>query len=309
MKQVIFVGGTPYSGSTFFHLILANDSMGFACGEVRALFHPEKPNHSMLVSSLKNEACQDLWKKVYENGEGSIYETIFDLRPDIEFIVDSSKHPFWIQYQNDRLYKQGIQFKNILIWKTPLEFAHSCRKRDLLRNWDIEWLKYHRTYFSLIKNWRALKYFNLTNETNSLETVCQHLGISNSNDKVKFWQKQSCHLGGNVSARFHLYPRHEAEAILSENLDENRMQLYRRIYYSANDDKQLEAMVAEVVRRSQKFEDVLSILNEYDVSNGEGPLIDMEQLQLSAINIWLRRLKYEFFYRLNRFRYQPEFGV
>ena len=46
MKKVIFIGGTSYSGSTFFDMILANDPKGFSCGEVNALFNPYRPHHT-----------------------------------------------------------------------------------------------------------------------------------------------------------------------------------------------------------------------------------------------------------------------
>ena len=48
MKQVIFVGSTSYSGSTFFDMTLGNDPTGFSCGEVYAFFHPFRPHHRPL---------------------------------------------------------------------------------------------------------------------------------------------------------------------------------------------------------------------------------------------------------------------
>ncbi len=68
--------------------------------------------------------------------------------PEVEFIVDSSKDPFWIRSQSENLRRKGIQAKNILIWKTPLEFAYSCQRRDHFEDWDGRWIDYHRRYFS-----------------------------------------------------------------------------------------------------------------------------------------------------------------
>lgn len=306
MKKVIFVGGTAYSGSTFFHLILANDQRGFACGEVASLFRPWKPHHRRLISDQKNATCYSLWKTVYENGERFLYETIFDLHPEIEFIVDSSKSPFWIQSQNTILDKKGILFRNILIWKSPLEFAHSAKKRGL-KNWDVRWPNYHRKYFSLIRNWRAVKYHDLVKCTGVLKTVCQYLGISYFSGKEEFWNQESCILGGNKSARFHLQPREEAKTILTETFDENRMNLYRKIYYSAIDE-QLEQMVTQKVRKSQHFRKVMNLLNQYDVTNSptfiQQP--NTKDAQFSLAMIQLRKLKYELYSILGSYKYSPE---
>src|SRR6266498_3705998 len=93
MKKVIFVGGTSFSGSTFFHLMLANDPKGFALGEIRSVFHPQRPDQINSVCGCGDPACT-LWQQIRRNGENHVYETVFDLHPEVEFIVDSSKIPF-----------------------------------------------------------------------------------------------------------------------------------------------------------------------------------------------------------------------
>lgn len=308
MKKVIFVGGTGYSGSTFFHLILANDRKGFACGEIMALFRPWHSGHLKLISRLENEECRSFWKKVQENGEDFIYETIFDLRPDVEIIVQSSKNPFWIRSQNENLQKKGIQFRNILIWKTPLEYAQSAQKRGLLKNWDKGWLNDHRKYFSLIRNWRAVKYFDIIKGPDALEAVCQYLGIPYYPGKEEFWNKEQCIIGGNRSARFHLQSRDKAERLLKGTFDKNRIGLYRKIYYSEVEDDQLKEMVSQKVNNSRQFDNVMKMLNQYDVTTSPEytQVANAKDAQFSVVMLQLRRLKYELYSIWGRSRYRPE---
>ena len=120
-RRVVFVQGTAYSGSTFFHLMLANDPAGFACGEVHGLFRPHVDGHVNRICSCGDPQCQ-LWPQVLARGEEELYASIFSLRPEVRLIVDSSKQPFWIRTQNRRLARANIRYDNILIWKTPLEF-------------------------------------------------------------------------------------------------------------------------------------------------------------------------------------------
>lgn len=309
MKQVIFVGGNAFSGTTFFHLILANDPKGFACGEAAALFRPGKPHHTKLVSNLTDKACRELWKRAYVYGEGLLYETIFDLRPNVEFIVDSSKSPFWIQAQNENLKSKGIQYKNILIWKTPLEFAHSLKKRNRLQNWDKKWLNYHRQYFSLIRNWRAVKYGDFIVDTTILEKVCQYLEIPVCPGKEEYWTKEYCHLGGNKSARFHLLSHQEAERLLLTTHDEKRMHLYKHIYRSEVDDCQLVELVDRKVNSSKRFESIMKLLSQHDVFNNLIQETEAKDAQFPSSMIQLRRVKYEFKSLLGNIRYRPEFEV
>ncbi len=203
-KKVIFVGGTSYSGSTFFDMILGNDPKGFSCGEVNDLLYPHRPHHFNPECSCGDEKC-NIWKRVLRNGEDKLYETIFDMFPNVEFITDSSKDPYWIHSRTKRLRKENVEAKNVLIWKTPLELAHSLRKRDRTIDLHRYWENYHRLYFTLIKDWRAVKYSDLVQKRETLEKICEYLGIPYYRSKHKYWDKKHHTLFGNTSAKLHLY--------------------------------------------------------------------------------------------------------
>ncbi|MHC4179030.1 MAG: hypothetical protein ACYSWU_16065, partial [Planctomycetota bacterium] len=117
-KTVIFVGGTSYSGSTFFDMTLANDPEGFSCGEVSALFFPYRPHHIEPDCGCSDSDCS-IWRRLLGNGYADFFPAIFERLPEVDFIVDSSKDVFWIAKQLKALRKHGIRAKHVLIWKDP----------------------------------------------------------------------------------------------------------------------------------------------------------------------------------------------
>jgi hypothetical protein len=265
-KKVIFVGGTAYSGSTFFHMILANDAKGFACGEIRFLLHPHRLDDVDQINNVSEET-RKIWYAIRKNGSDNTYETIFNIFPEVEFIVDSSKNPIWIHSQMSHLQKKGIEAKNILIWKTPLEFASSKRKRSRLRGWDQAWLTYHQLYNSLITEWKSVKYKELTKNKALLQQICHFLEIPFFLGKENYWEKEYHSFGGSYTARFHLYEKETAQKHLDKTFDNSRIDKYRKISYSPVDTQSLEQMVHNQIESIPKFKSILALLEARDISN------------------------------------------
>lgn len=304
MRKVIFVGSTAFSGSTFFHMILANDPKGFSCGEVRSLFHPYRTQHAQPVCGCGDNNCR-LWYQVRERGADRLYETLFEMNPEVEFIVDSSKNPFWIQSQSENLSKQGIEAENILIWKTPLEFAYSCQRRDRFEDWDERWIEYHRRYFSLVDEWGSVKYRSVTSEGTVLEDACAYLGIPYFEGKEQYWHKRQHVLFGNYSAKFHLYSEDAASEYLSGTFDQERLQYYRSIYYHEVEDEALRATVGEAMSESAYFERILDLLAAHDVA-GDRPSdrdSDLSEIRFSRSTLEYKRLRHVARTRIGRVRY------
>ncbi len=202
-KQVIFIGGSSYSGSTMLDMMLANGQDGFSVGEVHALFHPYRPHHFNPNCGCGEPEC-DFWIKVREAGEDKLYETIFKLLPNISYIVDSSKNPWWITAQTHYLSKQSIQFFNILIWKNPANFAYSMLKRNR-KGWKKAWVNYHRLYFTLIEQYIAIAYQDIVQSPSStLKNLCEKVEIDYFPEKELFWKKRHHTIFGNDSAKIHL---------------------------------------------------------------------------------------------------------
>ena len=303
MKKVIFVGGTSFSGSTFFHMTLANDPKGFAVGESRWLFNPHRSYHVNRLCGCGDENCQ-VWPQVYKNGSDRLFDSIFDQFPEVEFIVDSSKNPFWIAKQMDILQKRGIETENIIIWKTPLEFANSSKKRNRFENWDSEWINYHRLYFSLIQNWKGVKYYDLVNDEATLKKACAYLGIPYFADKESYWNRTHHSFGGSLSARFHLHDRTVAQKrYLDHSHDKQRMSLYRKVYYTGVEDEDVQKLVEDKLEQSGYFEAILDAFNAQSVLHEGASSQILSDVQLSFPMVELRRMKHLLRDQVAKYRY------
>lgn len=277
MKKVIFVGGTSYSGSTFLDMILANSPHGFSCGEVHALFWPYRRHHIDYKCGCGDPHCE-VWETVRKAGATNLYQRIFEMFPDIDFIVDSSKDPLWIADRTEGLAGSGIQVKNILIWKSPEEFYFSRLKRNRKRDWKRAWINYHKLYFRIVDQWIAIRYKNFATSPDVLERLCKELEIPFFEGKQNYWEKKHHTLFGNTSARIHLYDsqselfkncKAEINSSISQ-LDSNNGQhnVYRVIYYKAPIQVNGEN---RSFNQDPRIEGILKILLAADVSSNEEP--------------------------------------
>lgn len=302
MKQVIFVGGTAFSGSTFLQFALANDPKGFACGEVSWLFRPWRADHINRACACGNPDCT-VWPTVLKQGERQLFPTLFAMHPEVEFIIDSSKNPFWIRYQQDLLQRQGIATRHLLIWKTPLEFAYSCQKRNR-PGWFKEWINYHRLYFTLLDDWRAIKYAELAQDEGALfQQICAHLNIPYFAGKGEYWHKQHHTLGGNYSARLHLYSQQDAASYVEKSFDKSRMNSYRSIYYRNVEDPQLQAEVEPAIANSAAAQQILTALQSCTIAQCQLDQQSLALLRFPLSAVMIRRMKDKLRTRFGRYRY------
>lgn len=279
MKKVIFVGGTAFSGSTFFDMTLANDPKGFSCGEVNAVFYPYRRKH-LDVQMLSDEIN---WSYLKKGGAENLYQNIFNMFPEVEFIVDSSKSPLWISERTKELEKKGIDVRNILIWKYPSEFKKSRVKRGREKGWTRGWINYHKYYMSVVKNWRSVKYSQYVKQKEVLKLVCDVLGLDYFDGKEKFWEKKQHTLYGNTSAKIHLADAASTEfdqygdaiksKIVTSDAPSEReiISKHKKIYYD-----QPEIVKDEEIERDPRFKSIQDILEYADVSNDN---YDMEYVQ------------------------------
>jgi len=274
MRTLIFIGGTAHSGSTVFDMILANDPKAFSCGEVHALFNPYRGHHINPQCGCGETQCR-FWQQVLKNSESALYETIFDLLPKVEFIVDSSKNPYWISSQTKSLIKTNIEVKNVLIWKSPYEFALSYKKRGRLRHWEKHWIDYHRTYFSLVQKWKGVKYCNLNN-SDYLNNVCEYLELPYFKDKDKYWNKTHHTLFGSNLAKLHLYPmgsenyKNTANKLINASpaISETQIKhLHRKTNNRNTQDKLLNNIINERVSSNRYLRIITLLLDNNDIIN------------------------------------------
>ncbi len=298
MKQVIFVGGTSYSGTTLLELILSNDPNGFSCGEVKDYFHPTESHHSKPMCSCGNPECT-VWSDIKNNGEDNLYNSIFDMFPNVEFITDSSKDPFWIAKQTKILNTNGIKTKNILIWKTPHEIAESYYKRNRLGEWHKRWVNYHRLYYTMIKDWRSVKCHEFTQDMNVLKEVCGYVNIPYFDDKKEYRKKVSHTLFGNNSARIDIFAKNSNEYI---NLKE-RLQFKQEKDKKDKKDIELINKSIKVVSSNNQFvTEIEELLKNRDILCDNNLILD-SGIGLSFLSLLWRKSKRSGRYALGKVFY------
>lgn len=305
-RKVIFVGGTEFSGSTFFHMTLANDPRGFATGEAFNFFRPTKPWHFGMHCSCGDASCT-LWNELSAVGEDHFYEAIFDRFPEVEFIVDSSKNPSWIRVQQERLDAANIESENVLIWKTPLELAHSYRKRGNTQAWERSWVVYHRMYHTLIADWRSVSYRGYVDDPAVLRDVCLYCDIPYFEDKKSFWNREYHAVGGNPSARIHLYSKNSdgyehAKENSSSPLASDSFGNHRQVYAENIGDEELQKSVSRKIRENPFIPELLELLAQNDVqqtSMAEGH----SSLRVQKPLVQMRSIKHKMMQHIARHRY------
>lgn len=303
MKKVILVGGTAYSGSTFFHMMLANDPKGYACGEVRSLLAPRKPNHRHLTCSCGKHPCIQ-WQQVRENKANDWAKTIFNQNPNIEIIVASSKSPIWIQQQNQLLKSQGIDCRNILIWKTPAEFGQSMKRRGFFEEWERSFVNYYRLYATLIDEWRAVKYEDLVkNDEAVLKLVCEYLEIPYFEGKASYWEREYHVLAGNSSAKFHLYDDQKAKSVV-KGYDSERLKFYRNIYYRAPDDEEVLSDVKRAYDENAHLLAITEALTSFDINAVQPDPTHLSQIAMPMLSTSMRILKDYMLTQIGKVRYR-----
>jgi hypothetical protein len=295
MKQVIFIGGTAYSGSTSFDMTLANDSRGFSCGEVRFFFHPTEVHHVNPACSCNEPTCA-VWPQLKKGGPTHVYLSIFELFPEVEFIVDSSKDPFWIQSQSAHLRQQGVQVHNILIWKDPLEIASSYKKRGQSNEWERSWMNYHRLYYSLVPGWRSVRYRDFAQNRETLQIVCNYLQIPYFEGKERYWEKQHHILFGNTSALVHLKTDEKVKemAILNHpkaNRKHSDQPTHRSIYYDPVEDSALQQAVHQKMACNPLLSEIGELLEHHDVRGSAPTTRRWSSIELSTSATQLRAVK------------------
>jgi hypothetical protein len=301
MKKVIFIGGTSYSGSTFFDMILANSPKGLSCGEVSALFNPYRPHHVDPLCGCGDPSC-DIWARARDAGEEYLYDYLFERFPHLEFIVDSSKSPLWIERQTKRCRARGIDVANILIWKSPEEFFASCKKRGRSRDWYRMWANYHRLYWTLVADFKTYAYARLAQEPQSLTYVCEYLGIDYFAGKENYWEREHHTLFGNTSAKIHTHSKdderyvREQEELVSETetVRSKIGQRHRSIYYQV-DDLNEEDLMLRSRRKMLLVNSIKGELFEGDVCRTDSSTTisgdPHKNITLSAFSVLLYRLK------------------
>ena len=253
-KKVIFVGGTSYSGSTMLDMILSNDTKGYSLGEVYAIFRPRREHHFTEIQKLRSD---ERWNLILKGGEKNMYSNLFKLYKELDFFVDSSKEPLWFDRQFKILLRNNIEYKNVLIYKTPQELAHSFSKRNKLNELESTIEAYYKTYLYYVKDFKSISYKQLVKDRKALELLCGYLEIPYFPAKENFWEKEHHTFFGNIRARVH------TDNLRPENTKENTgltKEGFHQLYYVEPKEK-------EIIDLGNRLEEKYKNIFEYIYAN------------------------------------------
>jgi hypothetical protein len=285
-RKIIFIGGSSYSGSTMLDMMLSNSPDGFSLGEVYALFRPFRPHHFNPDCGCGNPDC-DFWGKIRQVGAEFLYQAIFSMLPDISFIVDSSKDPWWIKKQSKVLQQQGFDVHHLLIWKEPAAFAHSMLKRGE-KGWEKSWKNYYRLYITFITDFIPVPYNELVQHpSETLHKLCNKIGLIYHKDQEQFWQKQHHTLFGNDSAKIHLHNGNSNNFRQCQNklTQKNDIPKHRSIYYDFSYLNSLPASVMELIENDSTFQNILMQFNSENLLSAKKNAISFSPVQVFSAKI------------------------
>ena len=81
------------------------------------------------------------------------------------------------------------------------------------------------------------------------------------------------------------------------------MNLYRSIYYKKIEEQSLQEIVQQKVNNSKHFQAILGLLDAHDVLSESIPLTEMQDVQLSAPIVQLKKIKHLVNSRIGKYRY------
>ncbi len=196
--QLILVCGAARSGTTMLDLMLGNADNAFSCGEIYALFRPFRRHHFDPVCTCGERDCA-AWRELRKVPETDFHKAVL-AQPGIDYAVDSSKDLRWVLDSNEWAAGHGIRVRNVLIWKDPIDLAHSHWKRgrpiDYFRK---QFLDYYERFLDLGLPFVAVSYQQLVNEPEHvLGHLCRVLGVDYFQGKQEFWNKHHHHFFGSA---------------------------------------------------------------------------------------------------------------
>jgi hypothetical protein len=186
-------------------LMLSNHPNSYSVGEVSSLFYPVSLHHVDPICGCGRSACPE-WIGIKAAGRKKLYQSIFDRHPELQVIVDSSKDLLWIKEQSKNLSNSNIQVLNLLIWKTPDEFAYSLSKRGREAVWKKSWVTYHTKYISFVRGFRSVRTAALLESPDTLlPALCDYVGLQSRVGQAQYWGKEHHTLFGSAASRIHLH--------------------------------------------------------------------------------------------------------
>lgn len=306
--SLIRIAGTAHSGSTALDLMLSNADNAFSCGEIDALFRPYRLHHFTPECGCGDPAC-DVWEAIRKAGEARWVDGVRQLFPRVEWLVDSSKDLNWIYDQNIIARRLNIPVHNILIWKTPTDYAYSRFKRGKLKGWLRAYINYHARYMSIVNDWIGVPYSQLAAEPGStLGSVCGLMGMPYEKGKEQYWGRMHHTLFGSHAAKLHLHDKgtgtYQSIAESRERFElqvaggsDNEVTHHKSIYYESANLKKLPARVVRDLETNGALQDVVRHLESRGyaclASNNATAASEISNVPPSSPGVWYAHHRYK----------------
>lgn len=280
---IIQISGTAFSGSTLLDLMLSNDDNAFSCGEMYNLFKPSKKQYYEAECSCTNENC-DFWHDVKKKGSETVWESLREYFPETNTFIDSSKNIEWYERIKEMTAQHNYNYRNILIWKTPAEYAYSCLKRGRIGNWKESYINYHLQFFNTFNDPLTVNYSELVSKpAPKLKKICDRINIPYFPGKEEYWTREYHTLFGSNTAKLHLYETDSAKfkGIIADNTKHESMmeanikrayQYHRKFFPpDTNIVQKLPASVQKEIQKSDQLKAIQKILRLTEVDSTQKP--------------------------------------
>lgn len=185
-------------------LMLGHGTNAFSCGEIGYWFRRIALRHSVVPCVCGSNDCP-VWRQLLDVPEERFHEHVLD-RLQVGAVIDSTKRLSWVWDVNRWAKQGGFRSANVVIWKSPLAFAHSCwkRQKDVVSN-----LRRYDRYFRHLRDTRlpvvAVSYDRLvTDPAGQLSQLGKLLDIPYFPGKERFWEHPHHLAFGNEGTRLTL---------------------------------------------------------------------------------------------------------
>jgi hypothetical protein len=226
-------------------LMLGNSEVAFSAGEIYALFRPFRTHHFDPICSCGDRECT-VWAQLRH-----VPERAFHLRasqqPGIRYVIDSSKDLCWVLDSNRWAVASGLQVRNLLIWKDPIDLAYSHWKRGRpVGYFRKQFVDYYRRYLALNLPFVSISYSRLvTDDARTLAILCQYLGMQMDPERAEFWHKQHHHFFGSAGTASQV-GEDSSKLELKRNFPAEFIAAYDQYMETSGTDKQLNGLIAQL---------------------------------------------------------------